>query len=144
MKRNGIQKLIEQVKSLNARLTKAVSLRETVSTCNAPHIPYANGKGGMDFYMESYLGNDEDRFPGVSPVKHKDGRPFTKQDKEELLKKHTHVPSSNPFYGIKDGKVYQFNPKLGELGAIEVCEVGGVIPYGDELPNGWEKYAKEI
>jgi hypothetical protein len=90
--------------------------------------------------MESYAG-DKKRFPDIAPVKTKDGKDFTEDDKLAFQRKYGMFPYPNPFYGIKDGKVYQFNPATGR---VDVSEVGKVTPYGDELPEGWQNYAKEV
>jgi hypothetical protein len=111
----------------------------TRKTLNMPHIQFADGTGAMDFHMESYAGNDEDRFPGVPPVKGKNGESFTLEDKAVFYNKHARSNSPNAFYGEKDGKVYQYNPETGQ---IDVGKVGEVQGYGDKLPDGWQNYVK--
>jgi len=117
-----------------------VHMQSRMSTFNAPHYLFADGNGGMDFYMESYAG-DDDRFPGIPPVKKEDGTPFTPEDRKAFRMKYAMPFSSNAFYGIADGKIYQYNPQTGY---IEVGNVGERKGYGDKLPDGWRNYAREV
>ena len=118
-------------------------IQSQMSVFNAPKYWYADGSGvGLDFYMESYAGDDEERFPGVPACTKENGSDFTPDDRKTLLQKHgTTGVSKKPFYGIEKGVVHQYNPDLGEFGMIELGKVGDVNPYGDKLPDGWDNFA---
>jgi hypothetical protein len=139
-----IKQLTNQVRSLNARLMNALhSVSRQVITHNAPHKWFKEGsgnndpnKGGIDFHMESYAG-DDDRFPNP------DTNAITTKEKQKALYARHVSGSSEPFYGVDldSGKIYQFNPKTGK---VEVSDYDGDTKgYGQRLPDGWQNFLRE-